>query len=177
MRHCYECGTSSPETDSVPTCPTHGPLWKLVQQGPTANVLVERDGQVLLARRGHEPWYGHWCIPGGFVDYGEHPEDAARRELTEEAGVSVTLTGMLGIYVSPYERPGGTDWIQTTVYLGETEDEPRVNDHEMLAVGWFSPDQLPEPMLPSHLVRLDDWQAGRVWRWVDQTAAGSMEPG
>ena len=177
VRHCYLCGKPSPEQDAVPTCPDHGPLWKLVQQGPTSNVLVERDGKVLLAQRGHEPYHGHWCIPGGFVDFGEHPEDAARRELMEEAGVEVTLTGMLGIYVAPYTRPEGTDWIQTTVYLGETEDEPRINDHEMLAVGWFDPDELPEPMVPSHLVRLADWRADRVWRWDGQDGAGSLEPG
>ncbi|MCP3939607.1 MAG: NUDIX domain-containing protein [Actinomycetia bacterium] len=148
-----------------------------MQQGPTANVLVERDGMILLAKRGHQPYHGHWCIPGGFVDYGEHPEDAARRELLEEAGVKVTLTGMLGIYVAPYDRPDETDWIQTTVYLGVTDDNPRVNDHEMLAVGWFSPEDLPDPMIPSHLIRLAHYVDDRTWRWSGQTAAGSMEPG
>ena len=177
MRYCYLCGSASPDAGSIPTCPDHGPLWKLVQQGPTSNVLVERDGQVLLAQRGHEPWYGHWCLPGGFVDLGEHPEDAARRELVEEVGVEVTLTGMLGIYVSPYDRPEGTDWIQTTVYLGVTDGDPAVNDGEMLDCGFFDPDALPEPMVPSHLTRLADWRAGHVWRWDDQTRAGSMEAG
>ena len=177
MRHCYECGLAAPDNNSIPTCPDHGPLWKLVQQGPTANVLVERDGKILLAKRGHEPWFGHWCIPGGFVDYGEHPEVAARRELMEEAGVSVRLTGMLGIYVAPYERPDGIDWIQTTVYLGVTDDDPVVNDGEMLDVGWFGADELPEPMLPSHLVRLADWTAGRFWTWDGHAGAGSMEAG
>ncbi len=177
MRHCYDCGQPSPEANDIPTCAEHGPLWKLVQQGPTANVVVERGDQILLAKRGLEPWYGHWCIPGGFVDYGEHPEDAARRELMEEAGVRVTLTGFLGIYVAQYQRPGVMDWIQNTVYVGETDDEPIINDHEMLDVGWFDPNDLPDPMVPAHLVRLADWSAGRVWRWADQTSAGSFEPG
>lgn len=173
--HCYHCGAAAPERDGVPVCADHGPLWKLVQQGPTANVLVERDDRILLARRGHEPWYGHWCIPGGFQDFGEHPEEGARREVLEEVGVRVELTGLVGIYVSRYERPHGADWIQTTVYLGRTDDEPLVSDGEMLECGWFDPDELPEPMLPSHVVRIDDWRAGRIWRWQGQSGAGSLE--
>jgi 8-oxo-dGTP diphosphatase len=173
--HCYHCGLVSPESSGVPTCPEHGPLWKLVQQGPTANVIVERHGKVLLAKRGHNPWYGHWCIPGGFQDFGEHPEDAARREVMEEVGVTVVLTGLLGIYVSRYERPDGLDWIQTTVYIGTTADDPVVNDGEMLACGFFDPDALPEPMLPTHLVRLADWREGKFWSWHGHRGAGSIE--
>ena len=43
------------------------------------------DGlEVLLIRRGEEPWKGCWAFPGGFVDYGEDPETAVVRELAEE---------------------------------------------------------------------------------------------
>ena len=180
MSHCYYCGNPAPPDmglGGVASCPTHGPLWKLVQQGPTANVIVERDGKILMVKRAHDPYIDHWCIPRGFSDYGEHPEDTARRELSEEAGVQVTLTGLLGIYVAPYARPSETDWIQTTVYLGITDDDPTVGDHETSEVGWFDPADPPTPTVPSHLVRLDDYLQGRLWRWTHQTAAGSMEPG
>lgn len=173
--YCYLCGRAIEIDHGVPTCPEHGPLWKLIQQGPTANVLVERNGKVLLAKRGHDPWYGHWCMPGGFVDFGEHPEDAARREAFEEVGVRAELTGLLGVYVARYERETGPDWIQTTVYLATTDDEPVVNDGEMLECGFFDPGELPEPMLPSHRGRLEDWQAGRIWRWKGHSSAGSVE--
>lgn len=179
MSHCYYCGSIAEPDNSfggVAACPQHGPLWKLVQQGPTANVIVERNSKILMVKRAHEPFLGHWCIPGGFSDFGEHPEDTARRELLEEAGVRVTLTGLLGIYVAPYARPHETDWIQTTVYLGTTDDDPRIADHETSEVGWFDPSDPPEPTVPSHLVRLADYRAGRVWRWIDQAGAGSMEP-
>ena len=39
--------------------------------------------EVLLIRRGRMPWQGKLAFPGGFVDYGEHPETAALRELRE----------------------------------------------------------------------------------------------
>ena len=55
------------------------------------DAVVLREGEsgteVLLIRRGGEPWKGRLAFPGGFVDYGEDPEHAVLRELEEETGV------------------------------------------------------------------------------------------
>ena len=58
----------------------------------------EADGAVLLARIA--PGYidtGLWTLPGGGIDFGEDPADAARREVEEETGLRVTLRDVLGI--------------------------------------------------------------------------------
>lgn len=47
------------------------------------------DGEVLLIRRGKAPNHGMWSLPGGAQEVGEPAEDAARRELMEETGVTV----------------------------------------------------------------------------------------
>src|SRR5690606_15903941 len=69
MWFCDECGRPAeggdPPAADPPVCPEHGPRWRLVRNATCAEVLVERDGCVLLGRRGREPFAGMWEIPGG----------------------------------------------------------------------------------------------------------------
>ncbi len=67
-------------------------------------VFTIRDGrlQLLLIRRGGEPFEGHWALPGGFLDIDEDLEFCAKRELEEETGVA-------GVYLEQlytFGRPG-----------------------------------------------------------------------
>ncbi len=65
---------------------------------PCAGALVVREHAVLLVRRALEPFKDYWDIPGGFLEAGEHPEEGARREVLEETGLEVKITGLHGIY-------------------------------------------------------------------------------
>lgn len=70
-------------------------------------VLLKGPRDVLLIRRGREPFKGKWAIPGGFVDVGERTEDAARRELVEETGLRGDIVDLLGVYSDPRRDPRG----------------------------------------------------------------------
>ncbi len=52
-------------------------------------LVVLRPGEVLLVRRGKPPNLGSWSLPGGAQEIGERAEEAARRELLEETGLTV----------------------------------------------------------------------------------------
>ena len=80
-----------------PTCPKCGYVWYR-NPVPAAGVLLERAGRVLLVKRRWEPRAGSWCLPAGFMEAGETPEQTAVRELQEETGVVARLTGLFGVY-------------------------------------------------------------------------------
>jgi 8-oxo-dGTP diphosphatase len=70
-------------------------------------VVVDARGRVLLVRRGHPPFKGKYALPGGFVDVGETVEDACRRELMEETGVTARKLQLIGVYSDPGRDPRG----------------------------------------------------------------------
>ena len=64
-------------------------------------VAINGD-KVLLIKRKKPPFVGYWGLPGGKIDFGEHPEEAARRELMEETGLtadSIKIKGVLSEFI------------------------------------------------------------------------------
>jgi 8-oxo-dGTP diphosphatase len=53
--------------------------------------IIFRKDSVLLVKRGRQPAYGEWSLPGGLVEVGESLEEAVRREVREEVGLHVTV--------------------------------------------------------------------------------------
>jgi 8-oxo-dGTP diphosphatase len=71
-------------------------------------VITDQQDRILIMRRGHAPFRGAWCLPGGKVDPGETVAQAAIREVQEELGVGVVLHGLLGVYSEPGRDPRGS---------------------------------------------------------------------
>ena len=55
-------------------------------------ILVNQRDEVVLAKVKRGFFTGHWTLPGGFVDYAEHPLEGAMREVMEELGVDVDIS-------------------------------------------------------------------------------------
>ena len=72
----------------------------------TAFAFVERGERYLVLERGQEPYRGRWELPGGFVEAGERPDEAVRREISEETGLRVEALSILGAYTSRYGDDG-----------------------------------------------------------------------
>src|SRR5436190_23440383 len=99
--HCLLCGTRLAVRDDRghprPTCPACGWIYYR-NPAPAAGVLLQTSREILLVRRRWPPAEGDWCLPAGFMEYGESPERCAVRELFEETGVRARLTGLFGVY-------------------------------------------------------------------------------
>ena len=129
---------------------------------PTCAVLVVDGDRVLLARRAIDPGIGLWDLPGGFCEPDETPDEAAVRELREEAGVEIVVTGFLGHVVDTY----GTDGDRTlnAVYLARITEGTPVPADDVAELAWFAAADLPGPdeiAFANTIEALARWRAGR----------------
>jgi 8-oxo-dGTP diphosphatase len=109
----------------------------------TVDVLIpDTEGKVLLIRRGHSPYEGMWCFPGGIVDPGETVAEAAIREVREETGLEVKLDRVLGIYSTLGRDPRG-HYISIAFVAKPVNADPEVTEE---ATAWtrMSPTGKPE---------------------------------
>ena len=72
-------------------------------------VVVNTRNEVLLVRRGNEPFRGCWALPGGFMEMDETIEHCAARELMEETGIATPEADLhlIGVYSAPGRDPRG----------------------------------------------------------------------
>lgn len=81
------------------------------------------EWEILLIRRGHEPYKDCWALPGGFMEMNETLQACARRELMEEAGLDLKNSQFVGIYDRVDRDPRGR--IVTAAYLTILEHKPQ----------------------------------------------------
>ena len=119
-----------------PRCPECG---RVIYYDPklAATVVVERDDRVLMVRRAIQPGIGLWSLPGGYVDRGEVVEVAAAREVLEETGLEVDVTGLVGVF-SQEGQPVILVTYDSRISGGRTAAGPEIQE-----VGFFPPEELP----------------------------------
>lgn len=155
INFCAQCGTPLTtrliEGKPRPACVTCG---NVVFADPkvAAALLVERAGTLLCVRRTLDPGRGLWCLPGGYVDYGEDPIHAAIRECREETQVHVDQVTLLDVAFN------GRVIVITYHAVAPAQAEPRAAD-DADAVGWFAPDALPPLAFETTRRTIDLWHS------------------
>ncbi|MBI4558452.1 MAG: NUDIX hydrolase [Candidatus Hydrogenedentes bacterium] len=100
--------------------------------------------EVLLVKRKNEPFAGCWALPGGFVEMEETIEEAVRRELEEETGVSQVRLRQFCTFGDPGRDPRGRSI--TIAYVGVTDwrrHTPKADD-DAAEAAWFPVNDLPQ---------------------------------
>jgi 8-oxo-dGTP diphosphatase len=161
-------------------------LWKIVPRGlrwramwaisprfvvGVTGVVLNARGEVLLAHHVFRDRIA-WGLPGGAIRYGERLEDAIRREILEETGLSVEVGGLLQVTLHP-------EWPNLTCHFLCTVDgtpEPQVNG-ELFEAGFYTLDNLPGPIasgqreIVEHGLRIHDQPEGyKIGRLGDRSA-------
>ena len=100
--------------------------------------------QVLLIKRGHEPYKNFWAIPGGFLEENEDIPEGATRELVEETGVGVHADDLCLITALSRDdqRSRKTIIVVYSIVVDKTEWKPAAGD-DAIDVGWFPVDDMP----------------------------------
>lgn len=120
---------------------------------PTVDIIIEIEERIILIDRKNPPF--GWAIPGGFVDYGESLEDAARREALEETSVTVQLSEQFYTYSKPDRDP--RHHTVTTVFLARAVSGTPKADDDAKSLGLFTSDALPAQIAFDHREILMDY--------------------
>lgn len=117
-----------------------------VNQSCGASVIIYKDHQILLQQRKDNKCWGY---VGGYVEMGEVVEDAAKREMFEESGLTALSLELFGVFSGPelyHVYPDGNEvHIIDIVYLCNSfTGSLKAQESEVLDLQWFDFDKLPD---------------------------------
>lgn len=109
--------------------------------------IIERDGKILLVRETKEVAKNQWNHPAGWIDVGENPIEAAKREVKEETGFDFTPTHILGVY-SLFQKKLKKKFNITPhpikiIFIGNIYEKRKGKLYEDVSeIRWFSPKEI-----------------------------------
>lgn len=125
--------------------------------------ILNEEGRLLLIQRLREPEAGAWGLPGGKIDFGEAAMDTARREISEELGITIELT-RLACIAETIDRGDGRHWVAPVFEARIVSGQPSIREPDKHGGwGWFAFDAMPEHLTTPAITFLDVTAKG-AWR-------------
>lgn len=136
---------------------------KIVRAGVC--IIVRKHYQLLMICRTGSHGTGSWSVPGGWMEYGERPENTARREVLEEVGLNIATPHPAGGPTNDFFATEGKHSL-TMWYIADVLDdgsEPSIKEQEKItAIAWVDEDgPYPEPLFLPLRNRIQ--QRGHLW--------------
>jgi ADP-ribose pyrophosphatase YjhB (NUDIX family) len=118
-------------------------------------VVVWRDAQFLLIRRGKPPRAGSWSLPGGMQELGETVRETAAREIREETGLDIEVTGLIDVFDTITRDDAGRVRLQYTLvdFTAEWRHGEAVAGSDAAGVQWVDLDDIEQYDLWSETAR------------------------
>ncbi len=126
--------------------------WRKAPISGSSVIVTDLYGSILLVRHSYGP--DAWCIPGGGVGWKENPEDAARREVEEEVGITLGELTSLGSTEDVISGSRHTSHL----YHAVVDAMPRADGREVIEARFFPPYSLPEPLSSNTRMRVEAWR-------------------
>jgi len=109
--------------------------------------ILERDGKILLVKEAQGVDYGKWSHPAGWIDVGEDPIEAVKRETKEESGFDFKPTHILGIYSllrkDKEKELGAIPHAIKIIFIGDISKEQSKELYEDISeTKWFTPEAI-----------------------------------
>ena len=124
--------------------------------------IIEKDGKFLLVQEAKEKCRGKWCIPAGHLDPNETIFEGAKREVYEECGCKVELTGVLEIG----NRVLTDDiWVSVVFATKLINENIKIDKNEILDVKWFTYEEI---LSMKDELRAYDWITNAVTAYVEK---------
>lgn len=112
--------------------------------------VVNDQGELLMVR---EKVDDGWTLPGGWAEVGDLPSESAEREVWEETGYQVKACRLVGVYDTNRDGDLGFRHAYKLVFLCELIGGEAATSNETSEIGWFLPDQIPQPFSGSRTNR------------------------
>ena len=124
--------------------------------------IIEKDGKFLLVQEAQEKCRGKWNIPAGHLDPNETIFEGAKREVFEECGCNVELTGVLQI---GNKVLANDTWISVIFATKLIDDNIKFDKNEILDVKWFTFEEI---LSMKGELRAYDWITNAVLAYVEK---------